>query len=551
MLRSKSVRYSLTLVTLTLTLILSACGNSVENTQKASGNSDIIQALKTTELPILGKIYSTQNDKIDPSYFNSTEQDCYNVKDPATCFLSILENTVTVKGGTTALAQLKSFSNKFQPYCNNVSNSLGKYFALKKIATIEITNDDPTLCGDAFSQGFFDYAISNSNTDDKTLSGICSVLEKTARWSCSNHLGVYFMNSSIKEPVAAAFKCYGIPSPDDTKGDHMTFRRSCLSGAWHEFFNNTQVIDFFKSKNVVSDDIFAFCLASERSAKEVCLQEDSNPFWVLPQFSSVDNKFKSCRDLGDRDLTDQCYFGMGRGVADHAQRDISKTYNTCLLLKNINDKEYCFIAAGEAMDRVKFSDTAVETCSDFNNLSYCNLNLGMMAYGMFSGDHNMALEYCEKAVGGNRELCSEGVFAGWNRISFVHSEPKTIGDLFAKCLSETDFNKDSCQKAATHGIGNYIEKLKPLSDFVAFCKTLGKDSVNCAYALGVTLGSNTELTINADSCSFADGISSESCAKALGEYQSYSGAKANTYCAKLDGTLKEVCAIAAKNASLR
>ena len=137
------------------------------------------------------------------------------------------------------------------------------------------------------------------------------------------------------------------------------------------------------------------------------------------------------------------------------------------------------------------------------------------------------------------------------RISFVHSEPKTIGDLFAKCLSETDFNKDSCQKAATHGIGNYIEKLKPLSDFVAFCKTLGIDSVNCAYAFGVTLGSNTELTINGYSCSFADGISSESCAKALGEYQSYSGAKANTYCAKLDGTLKEVCAIAAKNASLK
>lgn len=551
MLRSKFSRYALALLALTLILTLSACGNSIDDSEKSSGDSNIIQALKNTKLPILGKIYSAQNDKIDPNYFNSTENDCYTVQDPSICFLSILENTVTVKGGPAALAQLKSFSEKFQPYCNNVSNSLGKYYALKKISTIEITNEDPNLCGDAFSQGFFDYAISNSNTDDKTLSGICTVLGKTARWSCSNHLGVYFMNSLIKEPVAAAFKCYGIPSPDDTKGDHMTFRRSCLSGAWHEFFNNTQVIDFFRSKDVTSEDIFAFCLASERSAKEVCLQEDSNPFWVLPQFSSVDEKFKSCRDLGDRDLTDQCYFGMGRGVADHAQRDIKKTYNTCLLLKNIDDKEYCFIAAGEAMDRAIFAATAVETCKEFNNLTYCNLNLGMMAYGMYSGDHNMALDYCEKTVGGNQELCAEGVFAGWNRISFVHSEPKSISDLFAKCLSENDFNRKACQKASTHGIGEYIDKLQPLSDFAKFCNSLGKDASNCAYALGVTLGSNGALTLNSDSCSFNQAISEESCAKGLGEYQTYSGSDVNTYCAKLKATLREVCAIHAKNSSYK
>ena len=466
---------SLTLATLlvTLTISLSACGSSNSDIKNHNtGTSSIIKLLKTSTGPITPKIYPSTNDPISSDYFNYPEEKCYTQSNPSLCLTSLLENTVTTKGAIIALTQLKTFSSKFSPFCNNVSIGIGKFVALKKSAPIEITNQDPSICGDAFSQGYFDYAISNSQTEDKTLSKICDILDRNARWTCSNHLGAYFMNTNIKDPVASAYKCYFIPSPDDSKGNHMTFRRACLSGAWHEFFTNTGVLDFLKTSQVKSGDIFSFCLASERSSKEVCLQEDSNPFWVLPQFNSIDEKFKSCRDLAERDLTDQCYFGMSRGVADSAQRSIPKTYSSCLSLSNFNDREYCYIAAGEAMDRNDFASTAEQNCQNYKNSDFCNFNLGMMAYGLFSGDHKLAIAFCEKMIAPAQSNCREGVFAGLNRISFVHAQPTKYNEIFAKCSVENSTNKSLCEISATHGIGDILDKMQGTNGLQSYCATL-------------------------------------------------------------------------------
>jgi len=537
-------------LTLSVLIALTGCGNNNPSSKVNGEGTTVISSLLNTDQPILGRVYSAQNDIINPTFFTYSEKDCYSSKDPSTCLLSILENTVTNKGSEKALAQLTGFSDNFSPFCNNVSMSLGKFVAIKKSSTIKITNNDPNKCGDAFSQGYFNYAISSSNADDLTLSEICSELDKSARWTCSNHLGAFFMNSLMKDPIKAAHKCYAIPSPDDSKGNHMTFRRACLSGAWHEFFNNSTVLDFLKSRKTTSSDIFSFCLGSERSSKEVCLQEDSNPFWVLPQFASVDEKFKSCRELGEIDLTDQCYFGMSRGVADAAKRDISKTYSTCIALKNINDKEYCFIAAGEAMDRNDFSTTAPSLCKSVNNSNYCLLNLGMMAYGLFSGDHNLALDFCKKLPQEQYASCGEGVFAGLNRISFVHAQPKTYADIFSKCAPESKTDIALCYRAATHGIGDHINSIKGVEGLQVFCDALSANSIDCSYSTGVIVGSMIGVGVNSKTCFSTTSVNGESCAKALGQYLSYSGSDSSKPCQELSANLREVCALSNKNASL-
>ena len=95
---------SLTLVTLlvTLTISLSACGNSnpeIKNHNTAT--SSIIKLLKSSKAPITPKVYSSTNDQISSDYFNYPEEKCYTQSNPSLCLTSLLENTVTTKGAQT------------------------------------------------------------------------------------------------------------------------------------------------------------------------------------------------------------------------------------------------------------------------------------------------------------------------------------------------------------------------------------------------------------------------------------------------------------------
>jgi len=491
-------------------LLLTSCSSN--NSEKSASGSFPVK-FKLSAKKLQKESYQYDFTLISSQYQNSNFSDCETNNNPSACYLSILVSTSEGKSVEVAITQLSQLS---QNYCNQVASSFGAYLASKKLASLSIIESDPKSCGDSFSQGYIFSSLVNGSQDAKDISKFCNSLGKGPKWNCSIYLGHYFLNQNLADPVAMTENCYLIPSPDDTKGDHMTFRRACLSGLWQRFFNNESVIKQFNKMNPSATDIFSFCLASKRSAKEVCLQEDSHPFWVMEKFKDVNEKFSACRALEDVDLTDQCNFGMGRGVADHINRVPAKLFQACAQLKLSFDFEYCMIAAGEAYDREVFKKDINTVCPDL--APKCLLGLGAATYGMHNGDSNGAMLACNEYFSAKREnaLCQIGVFRGFSRLSYVHILPQVVDEIYARCDAIAGVEAQNCLLGSFAGSLHFIEKMGGEKAIIDYCNT-SKFQELCGSAMAsIYLFENIPVTTQ--TCIFSEKQTSLACANWLGMY---------------------------------
>ena len=490
--------------------MLTSCSS---NTSEKSVSGSFPAKFKLNAKTLEKENYQYDFSLISPQYKNTNFTDCASNNNPSACYLSLLVTNSTGKSVNGAVTQLSQISPN---YCNQVASSFGAYLATKKLAPLSIIESDPKSCGDSFSQGYIFASLVNGSQDAKDISKFCDSLGKGPKWNCSIYLGHYFLNKNLADPVAMTENCYLIPSPDDTKGEHMTFRRACLSGLWQRFFNNESVIKQFNAMNPSATDIFSFCLTSKRSAKEVCLQEDSHPFWVMEKFKDINEKFSACRDLEEVDLTDQCNFGMGRGVADNINRDPAKLYQACAQLNLPFDFEYCMIAAGEAYDRDKFKENINSVCPDFT--TKCLLGLGAATYGMHNGDSNAAVLACNQYFTAKREnaLCQIGVFRGFSRLSYVHTLPQVVDEIYARCDAIAGAAAQNCLLGSFAGSLHFIQKMGGEKAIIDYCNT-SKFQELCASAMA-SIYLFEDIPVTAQTCLFRDKQSSLACANWLGFY---------------------------------
>ena len=512
-------------------LLLTSCSSNSSN-ESISGSFP-------AKFKISAKSLETESYQYDFSLISSQFQgtsfnNCENNSNPSACYLSLLVSNFDAKGVNTSMNQLSELPQNF---CNQVSSSFGAYLATKKLAPLSIIESDPKSCGDSFSQGYIFSSLVNGPQDAKVISKFCDSLGKGPKWNCSIYLGHYFLNQNLADPVAMTENCYLIPSPDDTKGDHMTFRRACLSGLWQRFFNNDSVIKQLSKMNPVATDIFSFCLASKRSAKEVCLQEDSHPFWVLDKFKDVNEKFSACRALEDVDLTDQCNFGMGRGVADSINREPAKLYQSCSELISAFDYEYCMIAAGEAYDREKFKNEISTVCPDL--AVKCLLGLGAATYGMHNGDSNGATLACNEYFTASREnaLCQIGVFRGFSRLSYVHTLPQVVDEIYARCDAIGGVAAQNCLLGSFAGSLHFIEKIGGEKAIIDYCNTSKFQELCGSATASIYLFEN--ITVTPNTCLFSDKQNSKACANWLGFYAK--GFEKTSLCKNLSAELSPLC----------
>jgi hypothetical protein len=307
----KNFKYILILII--IALFLSSC-TSTNNKVKSSDSFHL-------KFKVQAKNLNADKYNFDFSSISKVNSniDCSSSSDRYSCYGSLIKDKLDNKASQDDIYSiLKSIP---QDICREVYVITGAYISSKNIYPTDFLNKDDLSCGDSLVQGFVNQYLGSSKDSNEEKSKFCDSLTKDQRWSCSIYLGSYYLSKDIKDPVGQSENCYLIPSPDDSTGNHMTFRRACLSGLWQRFFHNDSVIENFKTLKPSAKDIFSFCLASKKSSMEVCLQEDSNPFWKLEYFNDINEKFSACRELNEPNLVDQCNFGMGRGVSDSINRD--------------------------------------------------------------------------------------------------------------------------------------------------------------------------------------------------------------------------------------
>lgn len=487
-----------------LTLILSSCGKT-----NVDGNSSDSFHLK---FKAQAKDLKADQYNYDFERLNSDVNfdDCINSSDKFSCYGAYLKEKLD-----NSISQDEFFQQLYtipQNDCRDVYTIIGAYISSKKIYPIDFLNKDDLRCGDSLVQGFVNQHLATSKDSNELKSKFCDPLSKEQRWSCSIYLGSYYLSKNLKDPVGQSDNCYLIPSPDDSTGNHMTFRRACLSGLWQRFFHNDSVIENFKILKPKANDIFSFCLASKKSSMEVCLQEDSSPFWKLEYFNDINEKFKACRELDDANLVDQCNFGMGRGVSDSINRDELKLFDTCSSLTSIFDFEYCMLAAGEAMDKERFKKNISSICTSENDK--CLISLGISSYGLNNGSFTEALEYCRLLPNGLSDLCSIGVFRGLNRLSLLHSNPNSVEDLYSRCDSYSGDVGRYCLLSVYAGSALYLDKIGGEESIYKYCNSLNFKELCGATISSIYIFEGKEIT--EETCVLRNMKATQSCLKTLG-----------------------------------
>lgn len=514
------------LILLSLT-ILTGCTDS-SNNKNNNSNSFLDKFINKS------KVLKSDDYNYDISYFKSeVTPNTSCVSDDKVCYGGKLLYTLNSQGLDSAINLLSSLP---QNLCNNMSSSFGSYLISNKVTDIAVAKQDPKFCGDSFTQGVVFTKLSKGGSEEELVK-ICDNLPKDSRWNCSIYIGQYFLSKNIKDPIKVSEICYMIPSPDDSKGNHMTFRRACLSGVWQRFFNNESVVKLLDSLNPSHSDIFSFCLNSQKSSKEVCLQEDSNVFFKIDKFKDINTLFKACRELRDKELTDQCNFGMGRGVADNMGRDPNKLFLDCSKLTLPFDFEYCMIAAGEALDRVETEKLKDSLCPLKN--TKCLIGMGTALYGMYSGSEKDAIDACNRFYTGDKEnnLCILGVFRGLSRLSYIHSDPQVVDEIFARCDSYSGKLLSHCIVGVFAGSLHSLDKIGGYSSLKKYCES-SKFLPLCSLSIVSTLVYENE-NISKDSCNYSVKVASTQCTSGLGIYLSLFDLEEN--CSYLDSKFTSLC----------
>ena len=421
------------------------------------------------------------------------------------CYISDSYFKVKQKGIKELPTVISKLPDRFKNNCYEILPQLGSLLAKENMLKSSNLVSMKFPCQTQLAEGFFDYYFQSLALDKLVAitKSYCTAFSKEISWSCSIHLGMAHVDKELTDPLKAVNYCYLIPSVDDTRGEHRTTRRACMSGAWQEFFRNSKVLQVFARDKATSRDIFSFCLSSERSAKEVCLQEDSYPFWNLQIFPDNNSRFAACREFLDYDIKDQCYFGMGRGVANSFNSEPAKVIVECLKLQNSEDRDYCAIAAGEALNVNTIKPILNKICTTTG----CLRALGESLYGMSAGDHQAALTLCNLLPTTSKDYCTLGIYSALSRIGFVRFVPTDLKSIYSKCLTEV--NPSPCQSSALSGADNYLKKFGGAASILKECNlnsNLYSKGISCSYSYGYYLasisgkGTDCEKIKNMNSC---------------------------------------------------
>lgn len=477
-----------------LALLLSSCGPDKE--EAPAPHSDFVvkymdKAKEVKADPVLDmSVYPDK--RFNPNKLG----DCAVSLDPYACYLTVVFNSYKQTGLSKTLASLASSDIGSNSDCYRISKGIGALLAsLEPVdSKLQLLTAPYYACPPSFVEGVYDQVFGTLDFQSlkEKAPSICMGMSKEVSWACHYYLGRTLMNMKLSDPEVAAAACMTIPSPDDSKGNHKTMRRSCLSGAWQTFFRDSKVLSILKSLNPVAKNIFEFCLTDMSSSKDVCLQEDSPAFWQIPNLGDISDRFKACREISnDRNEIDQCYFGMGRGVSDANQRENGKIIRDCALLINEQDSDYCFIASGEALNNKDFVSGVNDFCKGLRSEieELCIRSLGMQAFGQMGGDHVQASEICAKLDNEvSKDRCLEGVLAGKTRVGFVHStEDLSVDSIYISCPES--ISVVNCYKSALVGSENYYKKLTG-SKLLSFCSKLANQfSSPCSFGVGRAAGS--------------------------------------------------------------
>lgn len=488
--RNKFLRI-ITLVVVS-TFVLTSCSGKEEKVTKIDNTFLSAYMVKSAQMkaePVLD-MSSYPDKRFAPNQL----VDCAGSLDPYACYLTVVDGLLKKIDTQALIEELNNSDIGVNEDCYRISKGIGALIANRAPVKERLTllSLPYKNCPPSFVEGIYDQAFGLITLEElsKEVPTICTNLTKEISWNCHYYLGRALMSQNLNDPLKAASICMTIPSPDDSKGDHKTVRRSCLSGAWQTFFRNDQVIALLKTMNPSANDIFSFCLGKMSSSQDVCLQEDSPAFWRIDTFGDINVKFKACRDLStDRNIVDQCYFGMGRGISDLHNRDNIKIMTDCASLINEKDSDYCFIAAGEALNYNDFTENFSNYCSKFTAETHtlCLRALGQEAFGQMGGSDIEATKLCSALSSSEVSDCVTGVNAGKFRVGFVHSTASLdINSIFGPCAQSE--SKEECYHSALSGMDEYYQGIGAEKLF-DYCSKLDTSSKNgCLQGLGRAIG---------------------------------------------------------------
>lgn len=369
--------------------------------------------------------------------------------------------------------------------CSRTGEFLGRSAAqtIDRSAFVAFAAKGTDFCGGAYARGLYTGQFIGKSVDE--LKGLasesCTTGEERSAWVCSYFLGRASANAGLADPLDSLEVCLELDKGSGLAGDHITDSRSCLSGFWAQFYGDQRIIEAFSKANLAPDIALSLCMLPTGDARDVCLQEIYPVFWAKSG-AATDNEplFRACHGLKDANLVDQCYFGMGRGVAVVNRLAVVPVINACSELTDTADHDYCLIAAGEALDSQSFAGGIPAACgsqatSEANDS--CYRSLGLLAFGLRGGDISAGTKDCELVAGTTATACRDGAWAGRARIGFVRGGYATADAVYSVCRQPGVPGADSCVRTALTGSGDLFERLGGLEAFTAACGRFSTDGI--------------------------------------------------------------------------
>lgn len=380
--------------------------------------------------------------------------------------------------------------------CVAIGESLGARAGSSETpaALLKLVTRSESYCSGAYARGVYRgmFAGKKFVELEKAAAGACVGYNDSQEWVCSFNLGRALVASQPTQPLRAAEACSALDAGSGAAGEHMTFKRSCLSGMWSGFFGDARVLSRLKELDADVPMTMEFCLGSEGDSRDVCLQEIYPTFWGAGVDTDINPLFAFCGDMTDANLADQCYFGMGRGVSVSRQNSPAGSFSGCQQLGSTRDRDYCLIAAGEAFEAARLQADSASICVSAASVdgSSCMADLGRSAFGLAGGSIDKARELCASMFTSTpeRQTCTEGAWSARARIGFVHFSGQQPDAVFAGCTNVSAGDAASCIRTALTGVGDRFEALGGAPAFLKACDRLaGELRKDCIAAVTAPL----------------------------------------------------------------
>ncbi len=195
-------------------------------------------------------------------------------------------------------------------------------------------------------------------------------LEKTGveRSGCRHGFGhvilEYFGNKNI---VKALQTCDSLKQSEKTRG--------CKDGLFMEYnFNFARHTGAFKPRPVISSLEYSPCLALPDEYQHAC-------YYALPEWwnSYYKNDFKKidvlCQKVSNKNNKESCYLGAGDIAANSTFLDLEKTFEKCNIITSSQNNLLCKAGAYAVFERSNRLTSETEKLCQFNNSSLNTLCL--------------------------------------------------------------------------------------------------------------------------------------------------------------------------------